>query len=204
MRLLIFLFAIVLVYGCGLSKRQGPPLPPPMLEITVNNSECDQYSDYSLEERLRFRPFRNARKIELVSFDDEMEVMLDSVLIKEPRGSVPKKGGKIDRTQLKEIRLLNPVQIDSLTNIFFNFDYGRAENGIISRADVACYEPRHAILFFKKDVDTEPFAYFEVCLACRYVLTFPKQYKLGNFCEGKYDFLRAFFRQTGITYGLDN
>lgn len=105
---------------------------------------------------------------------------------------------------MKEIITLSTSQIDSLTNIFFNYNFGRAENGIGSPdPDVACYKPRHAILFFKKKADVEPFAYFEVCLECQYAKTFPKQYELGNFCRGKYGLLREYFRQTGITSGLE-
>lgn len=136
--------------------------------------------------------------------DDAYEEKPHSTVYKEPRSEIPRKNSKIDRSQLKEIIALTHSQLDSLTNIFFNYDYGHAENGMIHNPDLACYEPRHAILFFRKKADVEPFAYFEVCLECQYVKTFPKQYNLGNFCVGKYGLLREYFRQTGITFGLDN
>ncbi len=189
--------------GCGFRKHYPPPPPVPTLENFVDNSPCTFYDTYTSAERLRRKPFRTAKKIELVSFESPYEVLgPDSVVYKERRTEIPKQDSKIDRSQLKEILLLTRLQTDSLTNIFFNFDYGRAENGMIETADLACYYPRHAILFYKKKADQEPFAYFEVCLECQYVRTFPKQYKLGNFCEGKYAMLRAFFRQTGIQYGV--
>lgn len=180
-----------------------PPPPPPVIENFVDNSPCTFYNDYSAKERLSRKPFGQSAKIELVSFDSEYEVRLDSIVYKESRYEIPKRDSKIDRSQLREIITLSVLQIDSLTNIFFNYDYGRAENGLISNPDLACYRPRQAVLFFRKKTDTEPFAYFEVCLECQYVKTFPKQYELGNFCVGKYGLLREYFRQMGIKYGLE-
>jgi hypothetical protein len=201
MRFLFFILAVLTGLGCS---PKLPLPPPPVLEDFVDNSDCNFYNDYSAKERLSRKPFGQSEKIELVSFDGEYEEMLDSVVYKGCcRHEIPKKDSKIDRSQLQEIIPLSTLQLDSLTNIFFNYDYGRAENGLISNPDVGCYRPRQAVLFFRKKTDTEPFAYFEICLECQYVKTFPKQYELGNFCDGKYDMLREFFRQTGIKYGLD-
>ena len=196
------LFFIIVLTGLACSRKYPPPPPPPIYEPDL--SDCNFYNDYSAKERLKRKPFGQSEKIELVSFDSEYVEKIDSVVHKDCcRTEIPRKNSKIDRSQLREIIPLSASQIDSLTNIFFNFDYERAENGIISNYGLACYKPRHALLFFRKKADTEPFAYFEVCLECQYVKTFPKQYKLGNFCEGKYGLLREYFRQTGIKFGLE-
>ena len=199
MRFLFFILAVLTCLGC--SPKLPPSPPPPIYE--PNLSDCNFYNDYSAKKRLSRKPFGQSKKIELVSFENEYVEKIDSVVHMDCcRTEIPKKDSKIDRSHLKEIIPLTNSQIDSLTNIFFNYDYGRAENGLISNPDLACYKPRHAVLFFRKKADSEPFAYFEICLECQYVKTFPKQYKLGNFCVGKYDLLREFFRQTGITSGL--
>lgn len=189
--------------GCGFRKQHAPP---PDFNDYVDISQCAYYNDFTLAQRMNIVPFRHARKIELVSFEDEVEIfdtLIDSIPYKMSRGYIPQKDKKIDRSQLIDIITLNCVQTDSLTNILFNYDYGRARYGIYTESRSGCYSPRHALLFYRKESDKEPFAYFEVCLECREVKTFPKQYKLGSFCDGKYSMLREFFRQTGIKYGLD-
>ncbi len=191
----------MLSLGCGFRKQY---VPPPDFIDYVDISQCAFYNDYSLEQRMKIMPFRRARKIELVSFEDEiLDTLIESSPFKTSRGEIPKKDKKIDRSQLIDMIQLSPVQTDSLTNILFNYDYGRARYGIYTESRSGCYSPRHALLFYRKESDKEPFAYFEVCLECREVKTFPKQYKLGSFCDGKYAMLREFFRQTGIKYGLD-
>lgn len=205
MRLLFFILAVFAGMSC---THKMPPPPPPVIENFVDNSPCTFYNDYSAKERLSRKPFGQSAKIELVSFDSEYEVRLDSIVYKESRYEIPKRDSKIDRSQLREIITLSASQIDGLTNVLFNYDFGRAKNDNIeiligSVPDVGCYKPRHAILFFRKKADVEPFAYFEICLECQGVRTFPKQYELGTFCSGKYDLLREYFRQTGIKYGLE-
>ena len=202
MRPILFITALIIGLGCS---PKLPPPSPPMPDNYVNISDCSFYNDYSAKERLSRKPFGQSEKVELVSFDGEFESRIDSFVSKLPRGEIPKKNSKIDRSQLKEIITLSTSQLDSLTNIFFNYDYGRTESGIgiISESKTGCYEPRHALLFFKKKTDTQPFVYFEICLECREVKTFPRAYELGNFCRGKYNLLRDFFRQTGIKYGLE-
>lgn len=206
MRLLFFILAVFVGMSC--SRKMPPPPPPPTPENFVDNSPCNFYNDYSAKERLSRKPFGQSAKIELVSFEGEYIEWIDSVVHKDCcRTEIPKKDSKIDRSQLSEIITLSASQIDGLTNVLFNYDFGRAKNDNIeligSVPDVGCYKPRHAILFFRKKADVEPFAYFEICLECQGVRTFPKQYELGNFCSGKYDLLREYFRQTGIKYGLE-
>jgi len=195
----IFLYVFV-ISATSCSRK----LPPPPVEAWVDISNCNFYNDYNSRKRLKRKPFGQSAKTELVSFDAEFEEKLDSIVYKDCcRDKIPQKDSKIDRSQLKEIIRLTPMQLDSLTNIFFNFDYGRAENGIYRHPKVACYKPRHALLFFRNDADNEPFAYFEICFQCQDLRTFPRNYEVGNFCEGKFDLLRDFFRQAGITQGFE-
>lgn len=206
MRSILFFIAVLTSLAC--SRKLPPPMPDDMVYI----GDCNYYNDYSVKERLSRKPFSQSEKTELVSFDGLVDISISEVGDSVPSppqwfhgGEIPKKNSKIDRSQLKEIITLSTSQLDSLTNIFFNYDYLRVDKyGIYSESKSGCYEPRQAILFFRKKADIEPFAYFEICLQCRAVETFPKKYELGNFCEGKYDLLREFFRQTGITFGLDN
>lgn len=201
MRLLIFILAVCCGFGCGFRKAKGPPPSP---EDFVNVSSCTFYQDFTVAQRRKREPWRNARKVELVSFASEYDEMTpDSVVYKERRMSIPKRGKKIDRTEFKEVVALVPWQKDSLTSIFFNHNFGRAEHGMGSSASFACFYPRHALLFYRESTDTDPFAYFEICLECHHVYTFPSKYELGTFCEGKYDLLREFFRLVGIRYGLE-
>lgn len=202
MRSLLFFIAVFASLACS------PKLPPPMPGDMVYVGACNYYNDYSAKERLSREPFGQAEKTELVSFDGLVDISISEVGDSVPPppqwfhgGEIPKKNSKIDRSKLKEIISLSTSQLDSLTNIFFNYDYGRAKHGFHTE-EKGCFYPRHAILFFHKKTDAEPFAYIEICLECRGVETFPQKYEIGNFCDGKYELLQDFFQQTGISFGL--
>ncbi len=187
--------------ACQFGLQSQTAITPPIYGPDL--SDCNFYNDYSAKERLSCKPFGQSAKIELVSFESEYVEMIDSIVHKDCcRTEIPKKDSKIDRSQLKEIITLSTTQIESLTNIFFNYNFGRAENGIGSPdPDVACYKPRHAILFFRKKADVEPFAYFEVCLECQYVKDLPKAIRTRKFLQRQIRFAVGIFPANGDNFG---
>jgi hypothetical protein len=204
MRFVMLLIVVFLGFGCSFEKE----LPPSPGKNVSDNTPCAFFKTYTLEERLQREPFNQAKRIDLISLDrikERLRYIGDTLPDQLPGNALFSNflGYKKEFLWFERVTL-SRSQIDSLTNILFNFDYGRAKNGEIDKWASLCHNPRQAILLYREIEDAEMFASIEICLECHSYWSRPDKYDLGNFCEGKYDLLRAFFRQTGITYGLDN
>jgi hypothetical protein len=95
--------------------------------------------------------------------------------------------------EIKEMVSLNRTQQDSLANILLNFQ--PAEVG--TRIQLGCYWPHHKICFYSCG---KILCWIEICFQCNaYRSNLSKDY-WGYFCDNKYQKLKAFFKEAGITY----
>lgn len=208
MRLMLVLIISYWLVGC---KSAQPKVHDHNLPLEYENSryntKCTYSNRFSLENRQSRMPFRKSKKVVLVSYDGGVKVEpLPNEVGNKKEGLIqnpfPSKYTSYNGVAFYESFLLDEKQVDGLTNILFNYAYWRDENEVIQFVGPTCYSPRHMILFYGESNDKEPFAWIEICLQCKKHRAYPGKFDLGNFCEGKYDLLREFFRQTGITYGL--
>lgn len=85
---------------------------------------------------------------------------------------------------------LNEKQVDTLFAIIY---------GYVSIDDehirAACYNPRHAILFYKGNTLVE---YFEICFECMGTEYLRNQSRFPQFCNEQWCYLQQFFKDVGI------
>ncbi len=153
---------------------------------TDPTDKCCPKLNLPLEERMNFYPFKQAKKIEIVSFKREK-----MRYHKEEDGSF-----KIDFAKCLERRLFDPKKAERLNEIMF--DYQCNKDCIES---FKCYIPRNAVLFY--DENNKIFAYFEICFQC-HTTTFQSAVKIDNdfaMSDNKFELLRNLLIEVGITYG---
>jgi hypothetical protein len=190
-----YIFLVLLFSLAKTSFAQRRPLPgPPRIiskqerEESERNRNCATRHKYSAAKRLAMYPFSKASKVQLVSFKRPDSIFMG--------GQVPLKNGAVDYTKLKEIKTLNKIQIDSLTQILYNIGY---RGPFFTEIDIKCYNPRNAILFV--DMSGKAFAYIELCFECMGHRVSSPMVKTGDFCEQKYELLENFFKGSGIRFG---
>jgi len=90
---------------------------------------------------------------------------------------------------------IDSILTDSLFSIFYNY---KSIDSMHIRA--ACYNPRHAILFYKGQTLIE---YFEICFECAGTEYLRKESSFPGFCNEQWSYLKQFFRNAGIKTRLD-
>jgi hypothetical protein len=160
------------------------------------------YSDsLNSKERLKIYPFNKAKRIELISYRPVRNYDMDSSYV-EP-GGLPIINNQIDLKKIYERVVLSKSQVDSLTSLLFNVKSKWRDIAVIEH--LACDCPcMNAILFFNNRSNC--FAYIGICFeGPDFFVSQPEiENKIGDFCIGKYDLIKEFFKQSGILYGLDS
>lgn len=64
----------------------------------------------------------------------------------------------------------------------------------------SCFNPRNAILFY--DNRGNVYEKFIICFECERYRTDHEDINFGDFCEGKWELLKAFFKSAGIQHGI--
>jgi hypothetical protein len=102
-----------------------------------------------------------------------------------------------------EVVKLNQEQVDSLSNLAFNYKEDEAK-GIFTKSVMGCYTPRNSILFFDKN--DKIILNIEMCFECRQIYFYPeKPPKIFNdFCREELPLLKDFFKQCNVHYGVDS
>lgn len=155
---------------------------------------CFKKKKINSENRLKIYPFNVASLIKFVSFKN-LETQDGETFYYSH--SIPKLNGKIDVEKLLEIKAANVSEIDSLTNILFNYGLKRKSNTI---EPVGCYEPRNAILFYNSS--GEVFEYIEICFQCRQMYYGNNKTDIVENCWLKLDLIKEIFLKSGIKFGI--
>lgn len=177
----------------------------------VYSAPCGKKSHLSFASRIKHYPFNLSAQIQMISFEGfvkitdngEFNIFGANTIMFNGLDSIG-----IRVAEMKEIRTLTLQQIDSLTDILYN--YGIIEKllyrnsigaRVMSWSASGCYEPRNAILF--RDAGGRVMAFIEICFKCQNSRESSPKISLGEMCEQKLDMLKALFRQTGIKYGIE-
>lgn len=184
-RILIVFVATILI-SCGEKKQTNEDA-----EVELAKFLAAQYVKETGEFDIsKTYPFSDARRIEILSYPDRF--VWDTL----PTSShSPIQNGQIaiEQSRVKERVELSLTQKADLFNLLYN-----TKCNLPSSA--ACYDPRHAVIFFDKD--DKAFAYIEICLSCLTTKE-SKDVNIGELCSEKITDIRNMFKNFGIKYGLD-
>ena len=78
----------------------------------------------------------------------------------------------------------------------YNIGFG---GSILLVGEIACYEPRYAILFIDKE--GKAFEFIEICFECQKTVNSSDKIYFGEVCNEKFNLLKKLFLNAGINYG---
>ncbi|WP_162902717.1 hypothetical protein [Taibaiella koreensis] len=207
-----YLLALVLIFSSVVynlpvagqhkwNRRRDIPEPPPV-STDRKDYEC-VCRPVPLAKRLKKYPFHKASRVVLVSFLTPGTPLfpVDSLDLRDygyDYVHVPAGENETRKGVIEESVVLNEGQIDSLAAILYGYGY-RKRDLMPPRTMTGCYAPHNAILFYN-DQD-ECFAFIELCFSCEGMRQSDDEVDAGNFCTGKYQMLRSFFKRHQIRIG---
>jgi hypothetical protein len=177
--ILIVVFAGRLQSATGQAKHfKAPKL--------MGDLNCTYMPKYSAKQRSKFYPFDIADTIKLVSFRYNR------------LNYFPMKGDTLLLDSLLENKSLSRIEVDQLTDIFYNNFYKKQPNyGMLTQ----CFLPRNAILFFDKAGHLKE--YIIICFHCDRHKESSNKIDWGDECTQKMEKLRQFFVSVGLKFGTD-
>lgn len=166
-------------------------------ELGVIDFQCSRTKNTPSAALVGQFPFSQVSVVELVSFKNifSTTILEDGTSVNVLKDRLPRKNGKVDYQEIIERTSLTNKQIDQLVDILYNFSR-RDKSGVLDLP--GCYDPRNAVVFL--DTEGDITEVLEICFSCMGYDT-DHQTDFGDFCEGKYDMLKDFFIQNGISYG---
>lgn len=190
---LISLYIFLNICNCcfgQLQTHEGPPrhLTTKEEKIDADNHNCLYQNKFTSRQRLEIFPFSKSSKIQIVSFDKP-----DSIIV---GGEIPIKNNVVDYSKLIDVKTLSSTQIDTLTDILYNYIY---KGTFFTFFKSNCYNPKNAILFI--DNLGRVYAFIELCFECNAFRTSDETVQVGDFCDQKYDMLKSFFARLGVAFG---
>ena len=201
------LITILLFLSVNLfAQKKTPPPPIPSAKKTSNKNL--NYKPILLDKRLKKFPFKNATKIEIISFNLETDEETD-VPILISRDTIIENNSKKENSSfvilstlvaqknlegVNQRKTLTLNAIDNLTAILYNTC---SKYNLSSYSKSGCYNPRNAILFYNEA--GEIYEYLEICFECRQMLAEPQKIpELQDYCNVAFTDLKAFFTKNGI------
>lgn len=160
---------------------------PPMPFDMNDDQKCYHNGNLTQSERLQIYPFNKAETVKVISFNSRL-------------GKTPITKDTLIASKIIESVTLSAGQIDSLTDILYNYNYSKTTN-TFSESTVGCYFPRHSIVFLNKS--KKVIAFIEICLECKKIVTALPSESVGNLCDGKYELIHNFFLSTGLKHYTD-
>lgn len=195
---LILTISFVMFFGaafCQSVPDDGPqPLTKRQWRKEGRNHKCIYRNTYTPAQRSAFYPFNKAMGIQIVSFDTIPDWKDRDV---PDAHKLPVRNDTVCYSMLMEVKLLSVRHTDALTDILYNV---RQQGPTTIETFSQCFIPRNAILFL--DSAGKMIEYIEICFACDRYAASSEKIDMGEFCEGKYTLLKAFFVSAGIKKGL--
>lgn len=194
----ILISLLFIVFACR-TQQDARFSPPPIGngENLYGDNSCFLRYHVSTDERKNIYPFSKATSVKLVSFEYDINRVADDGYL------FSSSLHRFLPVQYRESIALSNEQIDSLTNLLYNYDFRAMPS---KRGVPKCYRPRNGIVFY--DVEGSQFAAIEICFECQRFMTFPEKVILPeqrslsvDFCTQKSDMLRDFFKSSGVYYG---
>lgn len=163
------------------NRNQLPPAPPTGSKAT--DQGCYRNGNLSVAERAAKYPFNKAKKVIFIAFNGSVD-------------RTPVHNGRLETGQTMAIKVLDKKQLDTLTDLIFNYNYSQ-QNQLRIHSEPGCYIPRNAILF--TDEKEQVFAYVEICFECYKYESSEEQVNLGVPCNSKLVLVKKLFESVGVT-----
>jgi len=176
-------------------KMPFKPPTPKQLQNEVKNHTCIKKVKISFANRLKNYPFDKTSQIQFVSFKGTSKKIDNELVYIED--SLPRINDTICYSKLFEVKTLNLLQIENLTDVFYNYGFG---GRIFTMSVSGCYNPRNAILFL--DSTGKVFEFIEICFECQRLEVSSEKVNLGDMCDEKIELLKKLFGIFGINYGI--
>lgn len=203
-------------------QKKTPPKPPTLKQLQILNKrhkhwfdDCIFTDQYTVEQRLNKFPFSKAYKILAVSYrggaEPNTNIIFDTIKadtvkpaqtlnykeLQQRKGLVIIKDS-LDYSTLIEVKTLNKNQIIRLSNIIFNTDFKKTDGvNLVGRG--ACFEPRNSFIFLNKK--GKVIHHLDICFHCHNYESDTDKLDIGTVCSQKFDMLRRYFINVGVTYG---
>ncbi|WP_107830808.1 hypothetical protein ABZR88_07895 [Mucilaginibacter yixingensis] len=173
--------------------------------------DCTYTKKYSLAQRLNKYPFNKAVKILAVSYPlvvpphEIWKTMADGSKILAKDTTNRKEGliiahDTLDRSTLIETKEINQSQINGLTELIYNTNWRNPSFPYHVEGHGGCYDPRNAVVFIDKD--GKVIDYIQICFHCMESHSMnDDRLSIGTLCNQKYDLMKKWFINLGITYG---
>ena len=154
-------------------------------------SACIRKFNLTPQQRMKQYPFNNASQIQLVSFSQNVDTT-DYIL-----ASIPIINDTLSKSRVKGIINLTNSQIDKLTDIIFNI--GLKEDSYTFSVSTAVGLDG-GILFI--DSNNKIFEYINICFNCQEIEIRTSKFvkSLGQPCIEKFELLKSFFKESGLTF----
>lgn len=160
--------------------------------------DCKFINKYTVAQRRKFYPFSKAAKIIGISYDPPSNKPDTTVGSKEKVNIYELiRVGKLRYQMIMERVELNPLQVDSLTSILYNYNVKVPNN--YQNPGYSCFNPRNTLFFVDKEGMV--FDYLHICFECENTRSFSDKILTGNFCNQKYEILRQYFIAFGFVTG---
>jgi len=174
-----------------------PPQTPTKREAEMEdrNHNCARQASKSFSVRLKKYPFSLASEVQFVSFRGSIDTVDNEIVYK--NGSLPMLNDTICYSKLYEIKTLTFSQVDTLTDILYNYGF---RGTVYTMSMAMCYNPRNAILFLDKN--GKAFEFIEICFECKRTRESSEKISLGQLCDQKLDMIKDIFKNSGIEYGI--
>lgn len=195
MKRIVFIPLLFLVSLLHAQRHLGPGK---MNSKVKYNNNCQRNTNYPPAERMKHYPFNLAATVQLISFDG-LVAITDSGTIKISGQDPGLVGEAVVPLFIKERVMLTGAQVDSLTDILYNYGYIRRGGSDKTRE---CYSPRNAIVFI--DAEGKAFAFIEICFMCFNTRESDERISLGELCEDKLQMIRQFFGHAGVKFGIED
>ncbi|WP_153393225.1 hypothetical protein [Chryseobacterium vaccae] len=171
----------------GLQKYDESTGIPELLtdkDSKFDNMACVHQNKLTEAERTSFYPFNKAKKVLLISFTDKDKEL--NYYAETPRIT--------DLAIAQSTKQLNKVDINRLTDIFYNYGYKKLEMTVRQKYD--CPEFKNAIVFL--DENDKPFEYIALSFDCGQIEFSSRKMNYGQECNTKREFLEVFFVSKGV------
>ncbi|SCW41346.1 hypothetical protein [Mucilaginibacter sp. NFR10] len=171
---------------------------------------CIYTKRFTVAQRLKKYPFSVAAKIIAISYvgggQPNQDIIIDSAgnSIRNPKQAPDTIPGiiienhRLKYDNVKQSKILTNKEIENFTDIIYNYGYSGMKNYLIV-GFTNCFEPRNSIVFLDKK--GKVIDHLDICFHCQRSESESRKIDEGVPCTQKYQMLRDFFIDIGVSYG---
>lgn len=222
-----FAMIFVVIYSCHTPSKTSEN----WVKQAKGRYKCDLTNEFSVEQRKNMYPFNQAATVLFIAYENfqiaryQTKSVMDTTYTIDGKQIITEKvinmtyepcsqqkvikewqltneqGENVEYCAIESIQL-NQEQIDTLSNILFN--YKVVGKGTLFVSIYGCYFPRNSIIFLDKT--GKPICFIEICFECKRIIgsnSALDKVASVSLCDEKLNKLDNLFGSVGIHYGID-